>query len=365
MNSFNWENFLRQWSRELLESITDNPEKLPSEVIESKWLGYPGATEKQIARAESRLGMALPPSYREFLKVTNGWRQTTPFIYRLWSTEDIEWFSVRHQDWINSFVERYGNSSLNLDLSGNGRLVTPSIPDADYLIYGDEQDCSKLRVEYLHKVLEISDIGESTVYLLNPQVMTDDGEWEAWFFGDWLPGADRYRSFQEMMLAEYENFLELRENSAQPIEKSTDTETTENGQSLPDRHCSNQLLTDYHSRATGTVEKAEERLPLIASSSEKGVFLQSVQESTDITLEGHLSTPGGKQQWSSLASFTVEFQVKQLHSGTEQRAMVCHIETDTVKIIGSTLESNQLCQWMLEQLNPGMRSLDTGDSLSR
>ncbi|HEY9834280.1 MAG TPA: SMI1/KNR4 family protein [Stenomitos sp.] len=365
MNSFNWESFLRQWSRELLESITDNLEKLPSEVIESKWLGYPGATEKQIARAEARLGMALPPSYREFLKVTNGWRQTTPFIYRLWSTEDIEWFSVRHQDWINAFVERYGNSSLNLDLSGNGRLVTPSIPDADYLIYGDEQDCSKLRVEYLHKVLEISDIGESTVYLLNPQVMTEDGEWEAWFFGDWLPGADRYRSFQDMMLAEYENFLELRENSSQPVEKSTDIQTTENGQSLPDTQCSNQPFTVYHTKGASTVEKAEGVLPLIAPSSEKGVSLHSVKESTDITAEEHHSTPVGNKQWSSLASFTVEFQVKQLHSGAEQRAIVCHIETDTVKIIGSTLESKQLCQWMLEQLNPAMRSLDTGDSSSR
>jgi hypothetical protein len=365
MNSFNWESFLRQWSRELLESITDNPEKLPSEVIESKWLGYPGATEKQIARAEARLGMALPPSYREFLKVTNGWRQTTPFIYRLWSTEDIEWFSVRHQDWINSFVERYGNSSLNLDLSGNGRLVTPSIPDGDYLIYGDEQDCSKLRVEYLRKVLEISDIGESTVYLLNPQVMTEDGEWEAWFFGDWLPGADRYRSFQDMMLAEYENFLELRENSSQPIEISTDTQTTENRQSLADTQRSNQPLTDYHTRGASTVEKAEGVLPLIAPSSEKGVSLQSVKESTDITAEEHDSTPVGNKQWSSLASFTVEFQVRQLQSGAEQRAIVCHIETNTVKIIGSTLESKQLCQWMLEQLNPAMRSLDTGDSSSR
>lgn len=365
MNSFNWESFLRQWSRELIESMMDNPERLPPAVIESKWLGYPSATEEQIARAEARLGMALPPSYREFLKVTNGWRQTTPFIYRLWSTEDIEWFSVRHQDWISTFVERYGNSSLNLDLSGNGRLVTPSISDTDYLIYGDEQDCSKLRVEYLHKVLEISDIGESTVYLLNPQVMTEDGEWEAWFFGDWLPGADRYRSFQEMMLAEYENFLELRDNSSQQVEESTDTETTENGQSLPDTQCSNQPLTNCHSREAGTVEKAEEVLPWIAPSYEEEASLQRVAESTDITVEEHFSTAVGKKQWSSLASFTVEFQVRQLQSGAEQRAIVCHIETDTVKIIGSALESKQLCQWMLERLNPAMRSLDTGDSSSR
>lgn len=363
MNSFNWESFLRQWSRELLDSMTDNQEKLPPEVIESKWLGYPGATEEQIARAEFRLGMALPPSYREFLKVTNGWRQTTPFIYRLWSTEDIEWFCVRHQGWINAFIERYGNTSLNLDCSGNGRLVTPSIPDADYLIYGNEQDCSKLRVEYLHKVLEISDIGESTIYLLNPQVMTEDGEWEAWFFGDWLPGADRYPSFQEMMLAEYENFLELRENASQPLNESNDTEATGNSSSLPDTHCLNHPLTD--SRAGGAVERVEEVLPWIASNYEEETSLQQVAESTDITIEEHFSTPVGKKQWSSLASFTVEFQVRQLQSGVEQRAIVCHIETDTVKIIGSALESKQLCQWMLERLSPAMRSLDTGDYSSR
>jgi hypothetical protein len=36
-----------------------------------------------------------------------------------------------------------------------------------------------------------------------------DGEWEAWFFANWLPGATRYRSFQGMMEPEYQNFLAL------------------------------------------------------------------------------------------------------------------------------------------------------------
>ena len=182
--------------------------KLPPEVIQSGWLGYPGATEEQIVRAEARLKTTLPLSYREFLKVTNGWRQTTPFIDKLWSTEDIEWFSVRHQAWIDSFVERYADDSVDrIDTL----LGEPTILDKDYLVYGDAQDCSKLRVEYLQTALEISDKGDAAIYLLNPQVITEDGEWEAWFFGNWLPGADRYRSFREMMQAEYENFLELRE----------------------------------------------------------------------------------------------------------------------------------------------------------
>ena len=79
-------------------------------------------------------------------------------------------------------------------------------------MYGDAQDCSQLRVEYLATALAISTKRNSAIYVLNPQVITNDGEWEAWFFGDWLPGADRYRSFQDMMEAEYETFLELRED---------------------------------------------------------------------------------------------------------------------------------------------------------
>jgi hypothetical protein len=46
--------------------------------------------------------------------------------------------------------------------------------------------------------------GDSAVYLLNPQVVSEDGEWDAWFFANWLPGATRYRSFAEMILKEYE-----------------------------------------------------------------------------------------------------------------------------------------------------------------
>ena len=37
------------------------------------------------------------------------------------------------------------------------------------------------------------------IYLLNPQVVTNDGEWEAWDFGNKYPGAKRYKSFWEMI----------------------------------------------------------------------------------------------------------------------------------------------------------------------
>ena len=209
MNTFDWHDFLRRWSQEILASMEDRVNQLPPDVITSGWLGYPGATEELIVQAEVRLQTTLPPSYRDFLKVSNGWRQTTPFIYRMWSIGEIEWFSVRNHTWLEQFILDNNEIQQTQAHSNNGLFCPQEIPDHDYFVYGECQDCSKLRVEYLRTALEISDRGESSIYLLNPQVVTEDGEWEAWFFGDWLPGADRYRSFQEMMQAEYKNFLEL------------------------------------------------------------------------------------------------------------------------------------------------------------
>ncbi len=198
MAVYNWTELLHQWSRDILSSKAYR-ERLSPDVIGSGWLGFSGATEADILRSEARLHTKLPPSYREFLKVSNGWRMTTPFIDRLWSTEEIEWFSVRRRSWIDA-------RATAADYFGQPE----PIPDEDYLVYGENQKES-IREEYLKAVLEISDEGDSAIYLLNPLVVSPEGEWEAWFFADWIPGAHRYRSFWELMLAEYESFLRLKD----------------------------------------------------------------------------------------------------------------------------------------------------------
>lgn len=78
--------------------------------------------------------------------------------------------------------------------------------DDEYLVYGDEQVSAAFRRAYLQTALEISLEQDGAILLLNPRVVTDDGEWEAWFFADWNPGARRYRSFQELMQAHYALF---------------------------------------------------------------------------------------------------------------------------------------------------------------
>ena len=62
--------------------------------------------------------------------------------------------------------------------------------------------------------VQISGRGDSAVYLLNPEVRTQSGEWEAWFFATWSPGAHRHRSFWEMMQKEYRGFVRLHKGRA-------------------------------------------------------------------------------------------------------------------------------------------------------
>lgn len=311
MSSFDWESFLKRWSQETIDAIGRDRNELPPEVLKSGWLGYPGATEQQITRVEARLGTVLPPSYHAFLKVTNGWRQTSLFSNKLWSIEDIEWFAVRHQAWIDAFLEKFEHSPS--ESSNNAKAPSPSIADADYFVYGDQQDCSKIRVEYLQAALEISQHGDGAIYLLNPQIVTPDGEWEAWFFGDWLPGADRYGSFQDMMQAEYESFLELRETPVNPVTP---------------------------------VLKAEAEPGAIAATTSLAIAAPEPDQSPSRAASG----PAIQADWHDLACFTIDCQTRQHRGQTEHRSIIRHQETETVET-RADLDLGAIQRWMLTQLN--------------
>ncbi|MBC6472796.1 MAG: SMI1/KNR4 family protein [Hormoscilla sp. GM102CHS1] len=108
---------------------------------------------------EARLGTALPPSYREFLKVTNGIRSLDGYGIRFYSTEEIDWFCVKNQDWIDIWTE--------------GIKETPSVPDEKYFIYGEEYAGCYFRNEYMQTALEISSECDGYIY----QLSNDRGEW--------------------------------------------------------------------------------------------------------------------------------------------------------------------------------------------
>ncbi|MEP6672109.1 MAG: hypothetical protein ABJF10_23300 [Chthoniobacter sp.] len=99
------------------------------------------------------------------------------------------------------------------------------LSDAEYLVYGEAQDTVRFREEYLQTALEISDRGDDAILLLNPKTKTPEGEWEAWMFANWFPGARRYRSFRELMEDVRIGFRDLmereRRKQADPQPKAT------------------------------------------------------------------------------------------------------------------------------------------------
>jgi cell wall assembly regulator SMI1 len=163
---------------------------MPDHKTASGWLGEQGAAEAEIASAERRLGVRLPPSYRAFLAESNGFDNIGLFIYRLYNAVEIEWFRVRNKDWIEAY-------QIGDDISPEEHLANP-------------EDSVRFRTAYLSSCLQISEEGDSAVVLLNPEVVNGEGEWETWFFANWSPGATRYPSFRAYVESELESIKQLR-----------------------------------------------------------------------------------------------------------------------------------------------------------
>ncbi|TQM75065.1 SMI1/KNR4 family protein [Thermopolyspora flexuosa] len=144
----------------------------------------PPATEAEIARHEARLGTELPPSYRRFLLSSNGLGNDEEDS-RLLGIEEVGWLRDIDPSVAESWSEPRSGDSW-------------SVPDELYFVYGPEQDPIHLRREYVSDTLLIG-YWDDGVVLLNPHVKTPEGEWEAWHLAPWLPGATRYRSFQELI----------------------------------------------------------------------------------------------------------------------------------------------------------------------
>jgi hypothetical protein len=179
LHRYEWRSFLKRWSEEWIvvhDPLRDPP--LADGVLQDQWLGFPPATEDQIAAAERRLGRSLPPSLREFLLVTSGWRDAGDFIHRLAGAEELAWLRETDDDhWIDAY-------------SGWG--------DPDH-------------GEVLRRSLRLSLAGDAAVLLLDPEDVDDDGEWAAYWLASWSgTGPQRHRSFYDVMQHLYAAFHALR-----------------------------------------------------------------------------------------------------------------------------------------------------------
>ncbi|MEU6006629.1 SMI1/KNR4 family protein [Streptomyces sp. NPDC047453] len=176
--SFNWHDFLGRWQEEWVPRADGDEDEDGGQTVVP--LGRPGADEAAIAAAEERLGRRLPPSYREFLAVSDGWHvEQMAGVYQLGGAADIDWFQ-----------DPFGMTPMyEENLGDNPRKE-------DVLLAG-----------MWRRALQLETDSDMSYALLDPGDSGQDGEWALYVYKGWsgeLP--DRYPSFRAYMEAMYRGF---------------------------------------------------------------------------------------------------------------------------------------------------------------
>lgn len=195
LNAAEWTTWLTEWAHEMSSKDDAFYEDLlrdsgidPERILAKHYLNEP-ASEASITELELRLGLSLPPSYRAFLRASDGFAMPAAEIgpLRLFRSSEVGWLRDLDPETLAIWT---ADGAKN------------AIPDDVYFTYGPGAQSITMRSEYLHRTIVISTVepGGTAVFLLNPAIV-QAGEWEAWMFAHWLPGANRYRSFEDLLAA--------------------------------------------------------------------------------------------------------------------------------------------------------------------
>ncbi|WP_190197473.1 SMI1/KNR4 family protein [Streptomyces djakartensis] len=182
---FDWRSFLLRWSGEWADSLTDDEVRNEDDegARQARWLGFPPASEELISAMEERLGRRMPPSYREFLKVSDGWRHAGGFVWLLAGTRDAHWHD--NESGLADMAEEY----LDEDAGPGGRR------EADLWREGLQLDAES----------------DATYVLLDPGDVDEDGEWAVYTWASWrAESPERHANFLEFMRDMYREFHSLR-----------------------------------------------------------------------------------------------------------------------------------------------------------
>lgn len=183
--AFDWQSFLRGWSEEWADSLRDDEPRSRDDdaAREARWLGFPPASEERIAAMEERLGRRMPPSYREFLAVSDGWRHAGGFVWLLAGTGDARWHE--NESGLADMFEEY----LDEDADPEERH------EADLWRRGLQLDVE-------------SDV---THVLLDPEDVDERGEWAVYTWSSWRAAPpERHADFTAFMREMHREFHSLR-----------------------------------------------------------------------------------------------------------------------------------------------------------
>ncbi|WP_320783544.1 SMI1/KNR4 family protein [Streptomyces sp. CRN 30] len=182
---FDWRSFLLKWSGEwadrppndMAASEDDNAAR------RARWLGFPAASEERITAMEKRLGRRMPPSYREFLEISDGWQHAGGFVSLLAGSAHARWHN---------------------DESGLADV---------FEVYLDEDAGPEERREadLWRRGLQLDVESDAMYVLMDPEDVDEDGEWPVYTWAGWraAPPA-RHADFAAFMRDMHREFHSLR-----------------------------------------------------------------------------------------------------------------------------------------------------------
>ncbi|MDE2421720.1 MAG: SMI1/KNR4 family protein [Gammaproteobacteria bacterium] len=190
---FGLPHFIEYWNREVLSRIRHASyplDKIQQNVLKRDSIFLPPASADEIAALQKRIGIPLPPSLIAFLSITNGVMSIVDY-----SGIDVDLYPTAQIGWLNE-----QDPNLVNDWTGAMKDVS-EVSNSEYFQYGPTQDPVKIRDEYLKHIIALGPVVDSGVFLINPQIIFPNGEWEAWDFSVKYPGAKRYKSLNELLEA--------------------------------------------------------------------------------------------------------------------------------------------------------------------
>lgn len=183
--AFDWRSFLLRWSGEWADSLPDDETRGEDDEAarQARWLGFPPSSAERIAAMEERLGRRMPPSYREFLEVSGGWRHAGGFVWLLAGPEDAHWHDNESQ--LADLFEEY--------------LDEDSGPE------------ERREADLWRRGLQLDVESDATHVLLDPEDVDEDGEWAVYTWASWRAAPpERHASFREFMREMHREFHSLR-----------------------------------------------------------------------------------------------------------------------------------------------------------
>ena len=194
---------VQRWDAALMLTLPDFGADYAPPIVETTGsVLTPGATEAQIAATEQRLGVDLPPFYRQFLSITNGaygckeLQHDDPFYEgrpaELLAVEDVELLHRRDGDYVGMLC----GESVHFTGPLGANWVDGQPGEAAYLAHPGHMP-HEGPYEQLYYSIVIGDQGQEGYLALNPMNADAAGEWEV--IEAHVEGSIRHRSFRHFL----------------------------------------------------------------------------------------------------------------------------------------------------------------------